>query len=289
MQNLRILRIDMSVFGHGALLLLGKLPCLGTLQLYEASRHLSSLAFFPVAIVALPRNSFPALQDLCLPCLPVSSLGDIWNIEPFVARLKTIKLKFTNLRDESSLRGLFDRICLCSPQIVDLEMDYDTGSVKHITPDFFVPLHQLSLQNLLISGLRRYPTIIVCRTLSAAFLSLQELRLPDLDVLVADLWYFAQFSQLEYLCVGVEWESCELLNRRTPKPVYMSRSLRRFEGSGGAGQPLIRRQIKKAVQFLLSIWPELHWVLGGPESSTPGLINQKLQAFQAARRCRSVI
>lgn len=275
MQNLRVLITSMSVFEAEALKVVGSLPYLDTLEIYDVSS-----TPFEISAVALPDHSFPALRKLQLSVLDLGEFIGIWDIRGLVARPVEVKLKFTELDLENDAEVLMDKLCDHSPQVVDLTLEY-TASIQDLPVHSFWPLECLALEKLTISGARLDPLGPTCETLSLACPTLCELRLPNLCVSISDLRHFAQLPRLEYLCTPVDWESCLELSESVPKPSCVSRAFRILEG--GQAQNFVDPMLmKKAMLFMRGFWPGLEPIATLGSASTMG---QYLPAEQAAKAC----
>ncbi|KAF8594685.1 hypothetical protein BDV93DRAFT_579247 [Ceratobasidium sp. AG-I] len=146
MKNLRILRTNMPMFEPPALLALGKLPRLDTLEISETHRPV-----FSMEGVVLPGNLFPRLRKLCLPLLETEEFNAIWSIKQVVAGLTALQIEFDELDLENDSDALLNDIVQHSPEIVDLTVEYH--SIIRISSDLFRPFKQLPLQKLSISGI----------------------------------------------------------------------------------------------------------------------------------------
>lgn len=252
MQNLRILHANISVLECGALPFLGNLPQLDTLKIYEAPMPASSSPRLSLATIVLPCDSFPALRILSLPPLDESEIRSIWRIQPLAARPVTAQLMFRGLEGERNLEDLLSYICICSPQIVDLTLDYTMTFLYSGEPSSFSPLQRLSLNTLSITGLDLAPSGLACEVLSATFSSLRELWMPEFQVMGSELWHFVGFPQLEALSVGLDWESCAEFSLQHLKPVWVSQNLRQFDSGPNDSMPLESIEVINVTQCVVS-------------------------------------
>lgn len=247
MLNLQTLIANLSVFDAHTLEILGSLPHLHTMEIYDMSR-------VPLMIPAvdLSDHSFPELRKLSLAVLDLGEFEDIWGIRQLISRPTEVKISFTELELEGDAEVLMNNICSYSPQIIDLTLEF-TPSGEALPQYLLQSLEYLqSLEKLSILGTRPASSSATCEVLSVACPSLRELSIPDLQVSIPDLRHFAQLGQLENLCIHVDWETYSRLGEVVPEVFYASHALRDLNGcwaSHGIEQLTL---IEKAVQYVLT-------------------------------------
>lgn len=223
MRNLRSLGMSTAIFQPTALQSIGSLPLLDALEIHGLSPLL-----LPLPVIELPSNSFPMLRSLKISSLNAEEFMNIWTIHPLVARLTLVRLIICAHADSNDLNSLFSRICYRSPHIVDLSLKFINQHIDRLSPiTFFSPIVFYPLQHILIKELAAWGANLprpnaICGVLAFACPFLCKLQVDTWTVSVSELRHFAQLSQLEYLSVGVDWESCMELSPLEPKPHHVS-------------------------------------------------------------------
>lgn len=247
-QNLRMLRTNITIFQPFALEVVGSLPHLETLWICDvkSSRQIPTST--------LPSHAFPALQKLCLMFLSLDALKVIWDIQHFATRPTILRVLFWRLKSENEVAALLSDICQHCPQIIDLTFDFMfdyEADTQNLSSDSLRPLQHLSLQKLSISGINVASLDATCKTLSEICPQLRELRLYDRSISVADLRHFARLSRLELLYVSVDWQSCLELNESASVPLFVSTAFRQLYQLRFLYESSEPTLITKTVQYVL--------------------------------------
>lgn len=224
LKNLRLLSASTTILEAAALQFVGTLPHLDTLEIHG----LSPLPF-PILVVDLPDTSFSMLRTLNISSLKIEEYQSLWKNQLLVAQLTTVRIVICEHSDTADTKSLLRQICAGSPKLVNLVLRFLKQYYEKLSPDTFSSLRHISIRNIATFGLYLPTPKETCKVFAAACPLLSELQMETWSVSVSELQYFAQLSELTYLIICVNWESCIDLGGMSSRPAYVSEQFRRLE------------------------------------------------------------
>ncbi|KAF8607778.1 hypothetical protein BDV93DRAFT_603555 [Ceratobasidium sp. AG-I] len=245
--DLRVFSTSSVVLDPGVLQLLGRLPCLESLQVLSVMDNVTS-----IANIALSAGSFPSLQHLKLTRVSGLVMSTLWRTPPLVRNLVSVGVKFM-LESHETVNRLICDICQGSPLITDLDLNFSNHFGFELSATAVDCFRQLPLERVRFEFGRAD-----CQHLVSALPNVQYLSMDSLAVRYEDLVLIPKaMPKLQYLfahLVFTGWPSDLPHNYSSPSPCHINSEFA-FKEKTGLDKPNLDNYIGIVARTLHSLWP----------------------------------
>ncbi|KAF8606214.1 hypothetical protein BDV93DRAFT_553973 [Ceratobasidium sp. AG-I] len=263
LQNLRILSSSPLFLDPDILQLLGKLPYLESLTAYSLPRQLATTQDANddqalVASLALPMNSFPALQHLGIHSQLDAVVSKLWRITPLVQGLVSVTVRPMG-GSTKSLNNLVDDVCRGSPLIRDLDLDLvpdGQDEVVELLTTVVERFRQMPLQRV-----RLRAWYIDYQHLTLVLRNVEYLKMEATPAEISDLALISKnMPKLQYLGVNLHlfnWPPASHWSDHSPSPrTCHIDSQFEFGDNLGLDEPDFQNYVEIIAQALHVFWPK---------------------------------
>ncbi|KAF8606470.1 hypothetical protein BDV93DRAFT_604452 [Ceratobasidium sp. AG-I] len=249
-----------SFFANRYLLEISQSPCLKRSKIH--SHGVNEMIPIP-----LPAGSFPTLRELKFLNLSVLEVESFWRINELVSRLTALECVFhpTNRQDvennEATLLRFSNILCISSPYITDLTLDFDLKDNISLEANVLQTLAQLPLRKLSVEGAgvdwQSGGGLSACELLASTFPLLEVLRWPCEDMKYKDLPVFTTMPNLRHLAIELDSQMLHRELFHALSDIPRDRPLRLLEVDLSIYNRASSRVVWHLIaRYLAAIWPD---------------------------------